>query len=67
MISNKKKGDLGMEKIKQIRERPNKYILKYGRSLKQIAAIFGVSSATIHNWNKNPAKLAWMESLLKNL
>ena len=54
-----------MEKAKQVKERPNKYILKYGKSLKQIAAIFGVSTATIHNWNKIPEKLAWMESILK--
>lgn len=56
-----------MEKSEQIKERPTKYILKYGRSLKQIAAIFGVSKVTIHNWNKIPAKKEWMESILKNI
>jgi len=56
-----------MEKKDPIVKRPNKYILKYGRSLKEIALVFGVSRSTIHNWNKNPKKKAWMESLLKNL
>ena len=50
-----------------IKERPNKYILKYNRSLKDIAKIFGVSQATIHNWNKSTAKKAWMEEILNNL
>ena len=50
-----------------IKERPNKYILKYNRSLKDIAKIFGVSQATIHNWNKEPKKKAWMESIINNL
>jgi len=56
-----------MDKIKQIKERPNKYILKYGKSLYDIAKIFGVSTATIHNWMKNEKKKEWMESILKNL
>jgi len=56
-----------MEEVKEIKKRPNKYMLKYGRSLNDIARIFGVSLATIHNWNKSTAKKAWMESILKNL
>jgi len=56
-----------MDKNGQIVERPNKYFLKYGRSLKQIAIIFGVSKVTIHNWNKNPKKKAWMEEKLKEI
>lgn len=50
-----------------IKKRPNKYILKYGRSLEDIAKMFGVSRATIHNWNKIEKKRKWMESILKNL
>ncbi|MBA7550114.1 hypothetical protein ES705_42620 [subsurface metagenome] len=56
-----------MEKIKIIKKRPNKYILKYDRSLDDIAQIFGVSKSTIHNWDKNEEKRKWMESILKNL
>lgn len=56
-----------MEKIKVIKERPNKYMLKHGRSLIDIAKIFGVSRATIHNWNKDDKKREWMEEILKNL
>ena len=56
-----------MEKIDVITKRPNKYVLKYGRSLSDISKIFGVTRATIHNWNKNPKKKEWMESILKNI
>jgi len=56
-----------MEKVEIVNKRPNKYILKYGRSLDEIARIFGVSRATIHNWNKIPEKKEWMESILINL
>lgn len=48
-----------------IKERPTKYILKYGKSLKEIAAIFGVSLATVHVWLKNPKKREWLENKLK--
>jgi len=50
-----------------IKERPSKYVLKYGRKLKEIAKIFGVSKATIHNWLKNDKKREWMENILANL
>lgn len=56
-----------MGKIKVIARRPNKYVLEYGKSLDEIRKIFGVSKATIINWNKNDKKKAWMESILKNL
>jgi len=56
-----------MEEKEAITKRPNKYVLKYGRSLKDIAKIFGVSRATIHNWNLNEKKKEWMSSILKNL
>jgi len=56
-----------MKDPEQIKGRPTKYVLKYGKTLKEIAKIFGVSIATIHNWNKEPKKKAWMESVLKNL
>lgn len=56
-----------MDKIKVIEKRPNKYMLKYGKSLTDIAKIFGVSRATIHNWNKDKKKKEWMESILNNL
>lgn len=54
-----------MEKIKVITERPNKYILLYGKSLNDIAEYFGVSKATIHNWLRNPKKKKWMDDKLE--
>jgi len=56
-----------MENKEIITKRPNKYVLKYGRSLEEISRIFGVTRATIHNWNKSEKKKAWMESILKNI
>ena len=56
-----------METKDIITKRPNKYMLEYGRSLDDIAQIFGVTLATIHNWKKEPKKKEWMESILKNL
>ena len=56
-----------MKDKEQIKVRPTKYVLKYGRTLKEIAKIFGVSIATIHNWNKMEKKKAWMEEILNNL
>ena len=61
------KGDKNMDKIKVITKRPNKYMLKYGRSLSEITKIFGVSKATIINWQKVDEKREWMGSILKNL
>ena len=56
-----------MTKIKVIKERPNKFVLKYGRTIDNIAMLFGVSKATIYNWLKNEKKKEWMENLLKQL
>ena len=53
--------------IPLVTKRPTKYVLKYGKTLKEIAEIFGVTRATIYNWVKNDKKRAWMESILKNL
>ena len=53
-----------------IKERPpktSKYVLKYGKSLKEIAAMFGVSLATIHIWLNNPIKREWLEQKLKEV
>jgi len=50
------------------KERPpksSKYILKYGKSLREIAKIFGVSKSTIFNWLNDPKKRAWLEEKLK--
>ena len=54
-----------LERKDIIKERPTKYILKYGKSLKEIANIFGVSLATIHVWLNNPKKREWLENKLK--
>ena len=56
-----------MAEIKVIRERPNKFVLKYGKTIDNIAMLFGVSKATIYNWLKNEKKKEWMENLLKNM
>lgn len=56
-----------MDKSRIIKERPSKYILKYGKSLENIAKIFGVCEATIYNWLKNDKKKEWMENILKDL
>ena len=56
-----------MAKIKVIKERPNKFVLEYGRTIEKVAMIFGVSKATIYNWLKNEKKKAWMEEKLKEI
>ena len=56
-----------MQKQNIITKRPNKYMLEYGKSLDDIAKIFGVTRATIHNWRNNKKKKEWMENTLKNL
>lgn len=55
-----KKGDI-------TKQRPTKFVLKYGKSLKELAAIFDVSTTTIFNWLGNPEKKAWMDSKLKEI
>lgn len=52
-------------KKKAIKERPNKYVLKYNLSIKEIAAIFGVVPSTITRWINDPAKKEWLEQKLK--
>ena len=52
--------------IKIIKERPNKFVLKYGRTIDNIAMLFGVSKATIYNWLKNDSVnngRAWFEQI----
>lgn len=56
-----------MDKPGMINKRPNKYVLRYGKSLDEIRKIFGVSKATIINWHKREEKRKWMESILKDL
>ena len=56
-----------MEEEKIIKKRPSKYVLKYGKSLKEIAMMFGVTRATIYNWNQDKKKRKWMEDILKTL
>ena len=57
-----------MERINIITERPSiqsKYVLRYGKNLREIAKMFGVSPATILNWFNNPEKREWLEEKLK--
>ena len=57
-----------MERKDIIKERPpktSKYVLKYGKPLKEIAAMFGVSLATIHAWLNNSKKREWLEKKLE--
>jgi len=56
-----------MKEAKLIKERPNKYVLKYGKSLNEIRKIFGVSKATIINWHKDEEKSAWLKKRLEEL
>ena len=52
---------------RSVRGRPTKYAMKYGRTLREIAQLFGVAISTIHFWNKNPEKREWLENKLKEL
>lgn len=54
-----------MKEKKIIKGRLSKYVLKYGKTLKEIAIIFGVSPATISTWVQNPEKKKWFERKLK--
>ncbi len=54
-----------MEEKDIIKQRPSKYVLKYGKSLKEIAALFGVSLSTIHVWLQIPGKKKWLEKKLE--
>jgi len=56
-----------LERKSIIKERPpksSKYILRYGKSLKEIANIFRVSTTTIYNWLGDPKKREWLEEKL---
>ena len=50
-----------------VTKRPNKYMLEFGKSLDDIRKIFGVSKATIINWNKREKKRKWMKNIIDNL
>jgi len=56
-----------MKKIKTINERPNRYNMKYQKSIKEIAAIFGVCNATVSEWDKDPEKSKWLKKRLEEL
>ncbi len=59
-----------MERKNIITERPliqSKYVLRYGRSLKELAKIFGVSLSTVYNWLNNPYKRNWLEQKLQEI
>ena len=56
-----------MEETRLIKQRPNKYMLEFGKSLDEIRKIFGVSKATIINWNKRDEKRAWMKNIIDSL
>lgn len=63
-----KKETKELERRNVIKERPpqsSKYILKYGKSLKEIAKRFKVSTTTIYNWLGDPKKREWLEEKLK--
>lgn len=51
--------------IERNENRPTKYGIIYGMSLKEIAEKFNVTPATICNWNKNPKKRKWLAKQLK--
>lgn len=54
-----------MKEKRIIKGRLSKYVLKYGKSLEEIAAIFDVSPATISTWMQIPEKRRWVEKRLK--
>jgi len=50
-----------------ITERPNKYVLKYGKSITEIASIFGVGNSTVTEWDKDKEKSTWLKKRLEEL
>lgn len=57
-----------LERRDIIKERPpntSKYVLKYGKTIRQLAILFGVSKSTIFNWLNDPVKCKWVEQKLK--
>jgi len=47
--------------------RPNKYYLKYGMSIQEIAKIFNITTATVYYWIRKPKKEKWMTESLNNI
>ena len=56
-----------LEKKRIIKERPNKYVLKYGKSITEIAEIFGVSNSTVTEWDKDVEKSKWLKQRLEEI
>jgi len=56
-----------LKKQGTIKERPNKYTLKYGKSITEIASIFGVGNSTVTEWDKDPEKSKWLKKRLEEL
>ena len=50
-----------------IKERPTKYTLKYGKSITEIAGIFGVGNSTVTEWDKDGEKSKWLKKRLEEL
>ena len=48
-----------------IKESPNKYMLKYGKSITEIASIFGRSNSTISEWDSDKEKSEWLKKRLE--
>ncbi len=56
-----------LKKESKIKDRPNKYVLKYGKSITEIAEIFGTSNSTVTEWDKDVDKSNWLKKRLKEL
>lgn len=56
-----------LKKQEIIKERPNKYTLKYGKSIIEIAGIFGVSNSTVSEWDSDKEKSKWLKKRLEEL
>ena len=56
-----------LKKQDTIKERPTKYTLKYGKSLTEIADIFGVGNSTVSEWDSDKEKSKWLKKRLEEL
>jgi len=56
-----------LKKQGTIKESPNKYMLKYGKSITEIASIFGRSNSTISEWDSDKEKSKWLKKRLEEL
>lgn len=56
-----------LKKQGTIKERPNKYTLKYGKNITEIAKIFGVSNSTVSEWDSDKEKSKWLKKRLEEL